>query len=161
VFSQKATKIPHVNPSIKAIRAITATVFQRVYRPIVWVGAGCLGLVWLATIWLSYSSSAWWLLIFVVLFPVTLAAALITVILWQASKYLYPRPLRSVEKTQILKFADKVISIAEIRSTPMPVMVFFIAKDVFRHRKSRYVENIIDNSASLKDDFLTIRNFFA
>lgn len=153
--------VGRMTPYIRAIRALTATVFQRVYRPVAWVIGGILCLLLVFTIWLSTTVSSWWWLLLILLIPLVIIVILVGIVLWILSQRLLPRRLERTERVSIERFADKVIMrIAEVRATPPPVLVFFIAKDVIRGKKSTYLEGIIEDSTSLKQDFLEIRNLF-
>lgn len=149
-----------MTPYIRALRAITATVFQRVYRPTVWVIGGSLVLLWIGIIILASSVTPWWLVFLVILIPLTLVATVLAVVLWLLSQRLFPRHLTRGERSKILEFSDKILRVAEIRATPVPIIVALIAKDIFRGKKSSYLEGIISDSTSLRDDFTTIRDMF-
>ena len=149
-----------MTPYIRAIRALTATVFQRVYRPVAWVIGGILCLLLVLTIWLGTTVSAWWWFLLIVLIPLVMIAILVGIVLWTFSQKLLPRRLERTERASIEGFTDKVMRITEVRATPPPVLVFLIAKDVIRGKKSSYLEGVIEDPTSLKQDFLAIRNLF-
>ncbi len=149
-----------MTPYIRAIRALTVTIFQRVYRPVAWGIGGILFLLLIVTIWLATSASTWWWLLLIILVPLTFISAAILFTVWQLSKKLQPRPLQKYERAKMLRFSDKLLRVAEVRATPLPVIAFFIAKDVIRGKKSTYIESIIGDSTSLKQDLVEIRDMF-
>ena len=149
-----------MTPYIRAVRALTATVFQRVYRPVAWVIGGILCLLFILITWLGATISHWWWVLFVFITPLTIALTITGIVLWLLSEKLQPRRLQSSERTLLEAFADKLMRIAEVRATPVPVLVFLIAKDVVRGRKSTYLEHIIKDSSSLAGDFAHIRDMF-
>ena len=145
---------------IRALRAITATVFQRVYRPLVWVIGGILLTAWIVLILLGSQVSAWWFILLIVFVPLTIIVVGIAIVLWLLSQRLFPRHLAKEERVKILQFSDKLLRVAELRATPMPLMVAMIAKDLVRGKKSSYIEGVITDSTSLKHDFVAIRDLF-
>ncbi len=149
-----------MTPYIRALRAITATVFQRVYRPVVWVIGGILFVLVVVTTILGITVNAWWFMLYIALLPLTLIAVLAAVVLWLLSQKLQPRVITRAERQTIHAFSDKVLRVAEVRSTPWPIMALLVAKDIARGKKSSYIENIINDSSSLKQDFVAIRNLF-
>lgn len=149
-----------MTPYIRALRAITATVFQRVYRPVAWIVGGILLLIWIGFCLLGGLVSHWWFLAFILIVPLTIVAVVAALVIWTLSKRLMPRAVTNGEREQILGFSDKVLRVAELRATPVPMMVFLIAKDLVRGKNSRYLEGVIDDSTSLKRDFVTIRDLF-
>lgn len=146
--------------TISAIRAITAVLFQRIFAPVMWVGGGVVVALYILAVYLSLSVHPLWWLLFVALIPLTIVLAALAATLWFLSNRLLPRPLLRGERQQLLGFADKIIRIAEVRATPLPVLVFLVAKDIVRGRRSSYVEEIIDDSKSLKDEMIAARALF-
>lgn len=48
---------------------------------------------------------------------------------------LFPRHLAKEERVKIFQFSDKLLRVAELRATPMPLMVAMIAKDLLREKR--------------------------
>lgn len=149
-----------MSPYILALRAITATVFQRVYRPVVWVVSTLLVVIFVIVVLLAALYSTWWLVALLIIIPLGLVFVLIATVLWIASKKLLPRSIDRAERKQITEFSDKIMRVVEVRATPFPVMAAFIAKDIVRGKKSSYIEGIIDDSKTLKSDFTAIKALF-
>ena len=145
--------------SIQAIRAITFVTFRRIFLPIIWVGAGILVMLWVVAI-LAITVEISWLWVFVVLIPLSLVAAAIGSVVWLAALRIAPRKLNHADRSQLTEFTDKIFALAEVRATPWPLIVAFIAKDIVRGKKSSYIEGIIQDSKSLKSDFVAIRQLF-
>ena len=124
-----------MSPYILALRAITATVFQRVYRPVVWVVSALLVVIFVIVVLLAALYSPWWLVTLLIIIPLGLVFALIATVLWIASKKLLPRSIDRSERKQITEFSDKIMRVVEVRATPFPVMAAFIAKDIVRGKK--------------------------
>ena len=149
-----------MTPYIRALRAITATVFQRVYRFVAAIIAIILLLLWVLSLYLELAVSGWWFLLFAILVPLTIIVVVIATILWLLSQRLLPRTLEKAEKAEVLAFSDKILRVAEVRATPLPIMLFLIAKDIVRGKKSSFVEGVIADSSSLKADFTKIKDRF-
>jgi hypothetical protein len=149
-----------MSPYILALRAITATVFQRVYRPVIWVVSALLVVIFVIVALLAALYTPWWLVALLIIIPLGLVFTLIATVLWIASKKLLPRSIDRTERKQITEFSDKIMRVVEVRATPFPVMAAFIAKDIVRGKKSNYIEGIIDDSKTLKSDFTAIKALF-
>ena len=149
-----------MTPYIRALRAITATVFQRVYRFVAAIIAIILLLLWVLSLYLELAVSGWWFLLIAILVPLTIIVVVIATILWLLSQRLLPRTLEKAEKAEVLAFSDKILRVAEVRATPLPIMLFLIAKDIVRGKKSSFVEGVIADSSSLKADFTKIKDRF-
>ena len=149
-----------MNPYIRALRAITATVFQRVYRPFAWVIGGIFLIMYLLIIWLALAVSPWWWIGLAVLAPLTIIVGVVMFVLWTLSNRLQPRRLQKHERQSIQRFTDRILRVAEVRATPVPILVALIAKDVIRDKKSTFIEETINDTTGLKQDFAAIRDLF-
>jgi|APMI01.1.fsa_nt_gi hypothetical protein len=149
-----------MNQTVSTFRAITAVFFQRIFRPVIWVGTMVIIGLYIVTIYLGVAIHGLWWLLLIVLIPGTVLLGGMAAALWFLANRLLPRPLQSHERRQLLGFADKIIRIAEVRATPIPVLVFLVAKDVIRGRRSTYVEEVVEDSKSLKDDYIAARTLF-
>lgn len=149
-----------MTPYVQAIRAITFTTFRAFFVPLVWIIGGVFGALIVIDILLSILYSSWWLLGLVVIIPLGIACLVIGLVLWFLAKRLEPRSLTSSERLQIRDFTGKIMRLVEVRATPPPVIVFLIAKDVIRGRRSGYVEGLLKDSGSLKGDFERIAGMF-
>ena len=149
-----------MQPTIDALRAITALVFQRILTPILWGIGGVIVAIYFLIIYLSgWVHPLWWLLL-IILIPLTLIITGLTFIVWTLSSRLIPRPMTNEERKQLTEISDRIIRVAEVRATPIPVLLFLIAKDVIRSKKSSYIESVVKDTTSLKQDFTTVRQMF-
>lgn len=149
-----------MTPYVQAIRAITFTTFRAFFVPLVWIIGGVFGALIVIDILLSILYSSWWLLGLIIIVPLGLIVLAAGLLIWFIAKRLEPRRLKKSDREQIENFTDKIIRIVEVRATPLPIIVFLIAKDVIRGKKSSYVEGILDDSTSLKRDFTGIVGLF-
>lgn len=149
-----------MKPSILAARAITGITFQRVFKPALVVVTLVLAAIYVLLIILSIKVSAWWLIFLIVLVPITLVAGVIALILWKLAAIIIPRKMDKAEKKHINNFVNSLLGVWDVKSTPLPIVAFLIAKDLLRRRKSAYIDNIINNSKSLRGDFMKIVGLF-
>lgn len=149
-----------MDSTIRAVRAISALLFQRIFRVVIIVIGIVVAIIWIGVIVLAAKVSGWWLLSLIVVAPLSLILAAICLALWALSNRLLPRKMTTEERGVIYGFTDKIIRVAETRSTPVPVLAFLIAKDVVRGKGSSYVSNLLNDTTSLKGDFASIRQMF-
>lgn len=149
-----------MTPYIQALRAITFTTFRALFIPAAWIVGGSLVVLVILDILLAVMYSTWWLLFLIILIPLVLLALVIGAILWAIARRMAPRALSPEERRCITTFTDKLKRIAEARATPLPIIVILIAKDVVRGKKSDYLENMINDSTTLKQDFMEITALF-
>jgi hypothetical protein len=149
-----------MNASVSAFRAITSVIFQQMLKPASWIALGVVVLLYILVCYIALSVSAWWFLILIVLMPLTLVVASLFAALWYLAKRLMPRPLLPSETARVSDMVGKVRRLLEARATPLPMIMFLIAKDVVRGKGSSYIENIVVDSKGLKDDFTAIKSIF-
>ena len=144
----------------KALRAITYVIFRRLFLPIFLVVIGILAVLWATVLVLGFSVDMSWFWVFILLVPLTFVAATVLIVLWLLSSRLAPRRLNKQERRGMAVFTDKILRLAETRATPWPIMAALIAKDIIRGRRSAYIERLIDDTRSLKGDFVEIKRLF-
>lgn len=149
-----------MNSYVKAIRAITGTFFQKLFVPIAVVIGIIMALLWALTIYLGIAVDPLWFLLLVLIVPLSIFIAAISSALWFLSGKLLPRRMTHTEKQQITSFTDKIVRLVETRATPVPILAAMVAKDVMRGKGSAQIESLINDSKSLKGDFIAIRDMF-
>lgn len=149
-----------MNASIQALRAITAATFQRL---LFWLtlSAGFVFLLLVGlTIYLGSAVNPWWFLMFTLLTPLILIATALAAAFYFLTSRLLPRKLSRDERQMIHDFTGKLMSLAEVRATPWPVMAFLIGKDVLRGKQSGFINTTIENASGLRASFDRIRGLF-
>lgn len=149
-----------MNTSVSALRAITSVVFRNLLKPATWITAGILIVLYALVLYLGFGVSYWWFVALIILLPVTLLAASLLAALWYLSRRLMPRPLLPSESNIVEECVDKVTRLLEARATPIPVVMFLIAKDVVRGKGSSYIDGLIADSTGLKANFQDVRALF-
>lgn len=149
-----------MNTSVSAVRALTSVTFQQMLKPASWIAFIVFLLLHIIVLYIAFTVSAWWLLLLVVIIPVMIIVGSVLAAFWYLARRLMPRPLLPSETATVSKMVDKVFRLLEARATPLPVIMFYIAKDVMRGKGSSYLENIINDGKGLKDDFASIKSIF-
>lgn len=150
-----------MNPTILALRAITSTFFRRIFVPVAWFLIILAILIWVGVIYLATDvHGAWWLAMLFVI-PGTLILGLLLVVVNLLSKRLNPSGMTKENSKQVKAFVDKFSGLAEVRATPLPITAFLIGKDILRGKKSKFIENTISDTSSLKGDFESIKKIFS
>ncbi|MBC7764180.1 hypothetical protein H7Y29_00535 [Microbacteriaceae bacterium] len=149
-----------MNTSISAVRALTSVTFQQMLKPASWIAFVVFLLLHIIVLYVAFNVSAWWLLLLAVIIPVMLIVCGILAAFWYLARRLMPRPLLPSEAATVSTMVGKVFRLLEARSTPLPIIMFFIAKDVMRGKGSSYLETIITDGKGLKDDFASVKSIF-
>ena len=151
----------NLTASFNALRAVSALVLARALRPVAIMVAILLFAGYALMIMLSLSFSSWWLLLLVLLIPITLVVLVVGLLLRFITQQILPRELTRDEHGRLQGFADKIFGIAEKTKTPYPVILFLIAKDVVRGRESSFIKGLIGDSRSLMKEFSEIQRWFS
>lgn len=149
-----------MNAHLKAVRAITAVFFQKVFKPTAWIVFGVLVLLWGLIVYLGGWVHPLWFLVLIILLPVTLVAVAMSLGLWILSQKLLPRKLSHEERRVVGGFSDKLLHLAEVRATPFPLLAFIVAKDVILRQRNSFVEEAIKDATGLSSDFMAITRLF-
>jgi hypothetical protein len=147
-----------MNSSITVIRAVAGEIAHRVYVPILIIvivlTAILIGLVlWLSTI------SLWWLLLLIpVLIAVVIAGTILTVTRIILAT-LTPSQTKKQRK-EVKKFTDKILAVSELTQTPKFILLFRVVRDALAPKKAGYVESLVSETVSLRQDFNDLRRSF-
>lgn len=150
----------YMTPYLQALRAITYTTLRAIVTPLAWIVGCVVGVSIVTTVLLAIIHSSWWLLGLIIFIPLGLVVAAAIVIILAMLSGLKPKGLSKEHQQQIRSFTDKITRIIEVRATPLPLIVFFIAKDVVRGKKSSYIEGLLNDSRDLKPGFDAIVGIF-
>lgn len=146
--------------TFSTLRAVSALVLKRLIQPIVFMIVILLTAGYVSTALLALSFSGWWWLLLLILAPLTLFFGLIVYVLRFFLQRLLPRKLSQNERQKINEFTDKLFRVAEHTSTPYPVLLFLIGKDVIRGRESVFLRNLIGDSKTITKDFEDVQTLF-
>jgi hypothetical protein len=149
-----------MNTSVSALRALTSLTFQQMLKPASWIAFIVFLILHILVFYVAFTVSAWWLLLLFVIIPLMIVVASLLAALWYLSRRLMPRPLLPSETVIVSSMVGKVQRLLEARATPVPMIMFLVAKDVMRGKGSRYLEDLVNDSRGLRDDFAAIRSLF-
>lgn len=149
-----------MTPYIHAIRALTSLTFRRIFIPIAIILA-CVAIALLVLNgFLGSQVSAWWFLLYLLLIPLIAIGLGLGTFAWFISGRLLPRQLSPSEQATLRQFSNKIIHLAEVRSTPLPILGMILAKDIMLRKKGGYIESLIGDSRTLHSDFQHVVNLF-
>lgn len=143
-----------MTPSFIAIRSIAAEFAFRIYLSVtIFLAIGSLLVVGLM-IWLI-TLSLWWLLLAIPAFLMIIVASAALFIGYLILKMI--KPTQNKKQTKLVKdFVDKIQHLSEITQTPKIVLLFRVIRDTLTAKKSSYIQSVIDDTASLRNDYVEI-----
>jgi hypothetical protein len=145
--------------SITAIRAITAEFARRFIQPFIWVGLGLVILMIVSVGSLALTLSQWW---WVLLAPVILFGIAGTVV-WLLVRFILNRVsphLNAKQKKAVKQFVTKLQTTTETIRTPYPVIVFYVIRDIILRKDSGFINEVTQQSKTLKPDFEELTKLF-
>ena len=146
-----------MKPSIQTIRTLAAEFFKRLYKPVAIIAAIVAVVLLAVSIWLTTLSGWWWILVVLLVF-LSIVATVAFVIVWIVIKAVAPLQTKDQRK-QAKALVDKMQGIAEVTSTPTPILLFRLAKDVIAPSKDGFIASI-GNATSLAKDVSALRDSF-
>ena len=149
------------NANMLALRAITAEFGRRIFVKIGVIAGAVLAVLLVGIVALAVLVSHWWLLTLLVLVPVGVVGGVILLLLRHALANITPRKLSTEEKSAARRITDTITGYTEKVGTPLPVLAVQVGKDILRQRESTYVKGIIDETKTLRNDFVLLRDTFS
>lgn len=152
--------MPNPRISLSALRALSALFFYKVINPVLVMVVIIMVALYTLTVMLALTFSEWWLLILVILVPLTVFFLVVSFVLHYLLRRLLPRKLEAHERVKLNQFTDRVWDVAERARLPYPVLLFLVAKDVVRGKESKFLSKIIGDSRELMKEFEEIQELF-
>lgn len=147
-----------MKPSLQLIRAISAEFLRRKLNGTVMLFCAVLAVLLVLGIWLTTISAWWWLLVALLVIGglIGLGILLLARIIIRLVK-----PAQTDKQAQAVRaFVDKLERVQETVQTPMPLIVFQVARDVVRPRTPTYLQKITRDGTTLHTDFLDLQKKF-
>lgn len=152
--------MPHTKPRVATAHAIAAYLARRSLALATLIYLVALAVL-VAIIWsLAHYFNDWWWLFAIPLAFITLVAFALRLVLLLIITKIYRHPFNRVQREKLEEFTDKIASLAETSSTPLPFYAFITIWDIFRRRDATTVRKLIDNSRSLKGDYTALEKYF-
>jgi hypothetical protein len=152
--------VPRPRASFDTLRALGGVFLKRALTPVFLMAVIILVAAYALMLMLTMSFSNWWLLMLILLLPLTAVLFGITLVLRYVLRRILPRKLTAQERHQLEAFSDKLFSVAERGRTPYFILVFLVAKDVIRGRESAFLRSLIGDSRELMKDFASLQRLF-
>lgn len=144
---------------IAAIRAVTVEFAMQFIRPFLWWGIGIIGSLVVAIAVLAFTVSQWWWLLAIPLILLGLAVSVIWLIVRFIATRLSPQ-LNTEQKVATKKFVSKIHYVTETAQTPYPLIMFQIVKDIITRTDKGFIQEVTQQSATLRPDFEQLEKLF-
>lgn len=147
-----------MTPLIKTIRALAVEFIKRLYVPVVAITA-IVGIALLSgSLWLTTLSDWWWILAILVI-----GILLLTTVLFVGTGLLMgvvaPTQTKD-QRRQVKNLVDAMQHLAEVTATPRFFLFFQVVRDVVMPRENGFIASLTDDTSSIKEAFITLRNSF-
>jgi hypothetical protein len=147
-----------MNTSITVVRAVAGDIANRVYIPILIITIVIMVILIGLVIWLS-TISLWWLLLLIpVLIAVVIAGTILTVT--RIILAILTPPQTKTQRKEVKKFTDKILAVSELTQTPKFILLFRVVRDALSPKKANYIESLVSETVSLRQDFNDLQRSF-
>ncbi|MBC7943261.1 hypothetical protein H7X68_02065 [Candidatus Saccharibacteria bacterium] len=144
--------------SLLAIRSVGAELANRMFYPVLIIGALGAVAVMALILWLTTSSQWWWLLAIPAIMAICVGIGLLTMVKLIIR---YVTPSQSVvQKKATKQFADKLQRFSEVAQTPKFILLFKIVRDIAAPRENGFIGTISSDTSSLRGDFQELKKKF-
>lgn len=149
-----------MKPKVRAVRALTAYTATKSLRLVSIIVVAIL-VIAAALVWLMAAQvSSWW---WIMLLPVVILAAvvwLLRLIVQRIIRATYPDPLSQGQREALDGLSDKLVRLAEARSTPLPILAIITLKDIVIRRDATTIRSLFNDSKSLTGDLRDLERHF-
>lgn len=144
--------------NIQLIRAISAEFISRKLRSITILVGIVLALILSASIYLT-TVSVWWWILAVPIFALCILA-IIALALAHILARLFKPQISVAQNTAVSNFVDKLERVAEHVQTPMPLIIFNVARDMIWPRTPTFIQQVVGDSTTLHKDIAKLERDF-
>lgn len=149
-----------MKPKVRAVRALTAYTATKSLRLVsiivLVIFIVAVGLVWL----LAAQLSSWWWIMLLPVLILGFIAWLVRLIIQRIIRATYPDPLSQNQREALEGLSDKVVRLAEARSTPLPILALITLKDIIIKRDATTIRSLFNDSKSLAGDLRGLERHF-
>ena len=147
-----------MNTQLTILRAISSEFIKRKLKTVLLLCGVMAVIVLIGVLYLTTVNIWWWALavpVMVLIFVGVVAALLIAAIIRALRPHMTP-----LQTSSIAKFVDTFEQVAEGVQTPVPFIVLLVIKDLLLKRDKLFVDTLIQNSKTLRNDYLQlVQNF--
>ena len=149
-----------MKPKVAATRALIAYTALRALRLATLV-AVLVSIILFGIIWaMAYYLSPWWWIFLLPFVVMVVAGIIVRVIIVKTIHLIHRHPFTEPQRQALENFTDKITRLAEFKDTPFPIYAFITLRDIIRHRDATTLRMTIEDSVTLKDDFLALEKHF-
>ncbi len=142
-----------MNPYIGTLRAITVLFLRSVITKAAIIVVIGLVVFYMIITYLATSIDSWWWLALIPVVTVTSLLFIIGGALWFTTYAILPKGMTRQDKRRVSKFTNDMLSFIEEMKMPLPLIAGKIAWDIARHQDSAVVEQTINKSKGLSQEF--------
>ncbi len=146
--------------TLTVARALTALIARRVIHIATIITIAVFVIIVILCGVLAYFFSAWWWLLLIPFVGWLVVFLLIRMILVLMIKQIHSERMSKVQRKALNSFIDKLWGLLEARATPIPIIVLICIKDILFYRDITTIKKFIQDSASLKRDYLELEKLF-
>ena len=114
------------------------------------------GIIWA----LAYYLSPWWWVLLLPFIVAVVDGMVIRLIIMKTIHLIHRHPFTEPQRQALENFSDKIARLAEFKATPLPIYAFITLRDIVRHRDATTLRTAIEDSVTLKDDFVALEKHF-
>jgi len=144
---------------IVAVRAVAGVYAQSILLPALLWGVLIFALLIALVVYLANQLSGWWGLLLVPIIPLGIFFVLFWVIAWHVTRQFIPA-MNKIQQQAVRAFVSKVQVVAENLQMHFFVIVFYVIRDTLLRRQDGFVYGLVNDSVSLKEDFVTLARLF-
>lgn len=144
--------------NIQLIRAISAEFVRRKLQSITILVAIVVALLLAGVIYLT-TVSVWWWIVAVPIFALSMVVIIVLTVAHVLSRLFKPQVSKGQTKA-VSNFVDKLERVAEHIQTPMPFIIFNIARDMVWPRTPTFIQQVVGDSTTLHKDIAQLERDF-
>lgn len=149
-----------MKPKVATVRALGAHLARKSLRLVTTIVIIIAIVIILAAALLAYNYTAWWWLLALPLLPLGLAYAIFYWLVCRLAAIIYRHPFSANQRQALDDFTEKIRSLLDAKSTPIPIFALITIKDILLHKDARTIRKIIDDSSSLRSDLRDLEKHF-
>ena len=149
-----------MNQDMILARAVSSRIGQR------FITIGFIGLLASAvisiggTLLLAHFFHPLWLLLLAVCIPVLGIVLALILLARFVVRRIYPHTMTKPQSTAVDQFCDQIQELIEARATPPPIVALITIKDLVLYREPRTVKRLIEQSSTLRRNYIELRGLF-
>lgn len=149
-----------MNQKVATMRALIAYTALRALQLATTVAVITIVILFAITWALAYYLSPWWWIFLLPLVTIVIALIVLHIIISRIIHLIHRHPFTEPQRQALEAFSSKIARLAEFKDTPLPIYAFITLRDIIKHQDAKTLRDAIDDSASLKEDFVSLQKHF-